>query len=207
MFRTAGYGTSAAAVVGRAIHRSVIHRRTAGHASLSYRPRSLEFCSITFSLRTPSPPPPPLPLRPSLSLSLSLSFSLTFTLALVRSWFSPRGHHEIRETRSTSTSQRILDRSLLLFAAIPTRSADERPADEEALADPGLTTGISALRKRHCHSGKLPRLTEYVGPCTLVTTSLCTTTRITVSMTIDRCHSIRASTSAAFSLRTGPCFA
>lgn len=135
MFRTAGYGAGAAAVIRSAIHRSVIHR-----PSLRRRPRSsrspfflpFSFLSSPSSSPSPSPsPPPPAPPRPFCPISLlALSFvSLSLSLA---TWTDA-----IRDRLGTNgTGQRILsDRSLPpLFAAtmILTRSAAETSRREKS---------------------------------------------------------------------------
>lgn len=212
MFRTAGYGAGAAAVIRSAIHRSVIHR-----PSLRRRPRSsrspfflpFSFLSSPSSSPSPSPsPPPPAPPRPFCPISLlALSF-----VSLSLSRHVDRRVLEIRDRLGTNgTGQRILsDRSLPpLFAAtmILTRSAAETSRREKS-GRSRIDRSASRWRASHCRhsSGKLLSrcLTEYVGPCsTYVTNSLRTTTATTVSMSIGRCHTISTS-SASFSFRTGP---
>lgn len=137
MFRTAGYGAGAAAVIRSAIHRSVIHR-----PSLRRRPRSSRsflsslffpllsfFLSLSFSFSTSTCASSSLlsyiPARPIVRLSLSLSCHVD------------RRVLEIRDRLGTNgTGQRILsDRSLPpLFAAtmILTRSAAETSRREKS---------------------------------------------------------------------------
>lgn len=92
MFRTAGYGAGAAAVIRSAIHRSVIHR-----PSLRRRPRSLRsfFLSSLFL--------PLLSFSFSTSSSTCASSSFLYPISLLvlyRSFLSPRG--QTRATRAVT---------------------------------------------------------------------------------------------------------
>lgn len=124
MFRTAGYGAGAAAVIRSAIHRSVIHR-----PSLRRRPRSsrspfflpFSFLSSPSSSPSPSPsPPPPAPPRPFCPISLlALSF-VSLSLSL-----SPRGQTRPRDTGPTRDQRHRSTHTIRSISSSSVRGDDD----------------------------------------------------------------------------------
>lgn len=179
MIRTACYGAGATAVVGRAIHRSVVHRGSEGRASLRLSMNIAgdlaAFSTDYIGEKTPRRPSAVRSGRRSVSSRLASSRLATPRLA------SPRYSRHVDTTGYEgvkAASQRMLDSRRPVFSIGCRNQPSRAIATIQDRPDVGLLPA-----KRHCHSSKLSRLTGHAGPYTWLTTSLCTTTRTTLSMT------------------------